>query len=72
MGLGADFQAELWRGIDLLLHTPEIGPVAHRDLRRILIRRFPYAVYYLIRGQVIEVRACLHHRQHQTTKLRGV
>ena len=59
------------RALELLLQTPEIGPIAHHDLRRLLLRRFPYAVYYRINVPVIEVRACLHHRQHQPSRLRA-
>lgn len=56
--------------LDLLPETPELGPVAHRDLRRVLLRRFPYAVYYRIAAPTIEVRACLHHRQDRPGNLR--
>jgi plasmid stabilization system protein ParE len=62
-GLGAEFRDELWRLLELLLITPELGHIAHRDLRRALTRRFPYAVYYRITEQVIEIRACLHQRR---------
>jgi plasmid stabilization system protein ParE len=62
-GLGAEFQIELWRVLDLLVTMPEMGPIAQRDLRRVLLRRFPHAAYYRIVGTVLEIRACLHHRE---------
>ena len=71
MGLGAEFEQALWRALDLLIQTPEMGPVVHRDFRRILLPRFPYAVYYRLTAPVIEVRACLHHRQSRFPRLRG-
>lgn len=65
-GLGAEFRDELWRLLKLLVDTPELGPIVHRDLRRALTRRFPYAVYYRVAESTIEVRACLHqHRNPQ-------
>ena len=65
-----EFQQTLWSALELLVLTPEMGPVVHRDLRRILLRRFPYSVYYRLTDATIEVRACLHHRQRQIPRLR--
>ena len=31
-----------------------------RDLRRLLLRRFPYAVYYRLTEAEIVIRGCLH------------
>ncbi len=59
-GLGAEFRDELWRLLELLVETPELGPMVHRELRRALTKRFPFAVYYHVTGGAIEVRACLH------------
>ena len=50
--------------------TPELGPIAYRELRWVLTRRFPYMIYYRARSDVIEVRACLHHRQERPSGLR--
>ena len=69
-GLGTEFQLELWRVLDLLVTMPEMGPIAHRDLRRALTRRFPYAIYYRLAGDVLEIRGCLHHRQDRQARLR--
>ena len=39
---------------------PESGPVIHRDIRRRLLKRFPYGIFYrLVQGQVVVV-ACFH------------
>ena len=54
-GLGAEFQAELWRLLDLLVTMPQMGPIAHHD--RIV-------------GEVLEIRAFLHHRKDRTVRLR--
>lgn len=70
VGLGAEFQLELWRVLDLLVTMPEMGPIAARDLRRVLTRRFPYAIYYRLADDVLEIRACLHHRQKRPARLR--
>ena len=62
-GLGGNFRSALatvWRLLD---QFPGGGPEVHRDLRRVLVPHFPYAVYYRVVGSSIEVRGCLH--QHQ-------
>ena len=59
-GLGEDFLAALAVVCQLVSKFPESGPTVRGDVRRILLPRFPYAVYYRVVGDGIEVRACLH------------
>jgi toxin ParE1/3/4 len=61
-GLGGEFETVVDRMLSLLSVLPELGPEIHSGLRRVLLVRFPYALYYRI-ADVIEVRACLHLRQ---------
>ncbi len=62
-GLGWEFATELDAALGLLERAPEAGPVVHRSLRRALLRRFPYAVYYAVAADQILVRAVLHMRR---------
>jgi plasmid stabilization system protein ParE len=62
-GMGEHFRHELDRVWKLLEQFPHLGREIHRDVRRALIRHFPYAAYYRLVGDVIEVRACLDQRQ---------
>ncbi|MBC7367003.1 MAG: type II toxin-antitoxin system RelE/ParE family toxin [Undibacterium sp.] len=39
---------------------PELFPPIHRGLRRVLVRRFPYAGFYRIDAQTVRVIAVLH------------
>jgi plasmid stabilization system protein ParE len=39
---------------------PERFPVVRGTCRRALLRRFPYAVYFVPTAEVIQVIACLH------------
>jgi toxin ParE1/3/4 len=45
-GLGAQFHSELSRLIDRLAENPLIYQVAYRDIRRAMVRRFPYLIWY--------------------------
>jgi plasmid stabilization system protein ParE len=62
-GLGAEFHSEVSRVIDRLAETPLIYQAIHRDVRRALVRRFPYLVWYRVLGEVVTVLACTHGSQ---------
>ena len=63
-GLGWEFVGELEATLSLLQRMPQAGPEVHRALRRALLRRFPYAVYYALSPDRLQVRAVLHMRRH--------
>lgn len=62
-GLGDDFVRSLEQVIDLVSELPEAYPEIAVGLRRALLGRFPYAVYYRLEGDVLDVVACLHTRR---------
>lgn len=66
-GLGEEFEAELNRTLHLIESMPAAGRVVYRTLRRALMRRFPFAVYYAFGPDLIEVRAVLHQRRSPRT-----
>ena len=71
-GLGEEFLADLDATLGLLQRMPESCPVAYRDLRRALLRHFPYAIYYAIDGSLLDIRAVLHqHRSPVAWRSRG-
>jgi toxin ParE1/3/4 len=59
-GLGEQYRAELNVAFALLQQFSEAGPAVHRELRRLLVRRFPYALYYRLTDADIVIRGCLH------------
>jgi len=62
-GLGADFRSEVSKIVTILHETPLIYPVLYRVVRRALVHRFPYLLWYrVVRGNVT-VLACTHARQ---------
>jgi len=62
-GLGDSFVSSLEEIVDLVTALPEAFPEIAVGLRRALLSRFPYALYYRLDGSVIDVVACLHTRQ---------
>jgi plasmid stabilization system protein ParE len=62
-GLGDAFVGSLEQIVDLIAELPEAFPEIAAGLRRALLSRFPYALYYRLDGSVVDVMACLHTRQ---------
>ena len=59
-GLGDDFLAALEVVYRRLETSPEIHQVIEQNVRRALLRRFPYAVYYIVFPDRVEVIAVQH------------
>lgn len=62
-GLGSEFVLEPQHLIDLIRDMPDAFPAVRDPIRRALLHRFPYAVYYRATENGIEVLACLHMRR---------
>jgi len=62
-GLGIQFILELDAAIDRAISDPVIYEMQYRQARRVLLRRFPYAVYFVHRAGSIEVFAVLHQQR---------
>ncbi len=62
-GLGEDFVQSLEQVIGLVSDLPEAFPEIAIGLRRALLGGFPYAVYYRLDGDLVDVIACLHTRR---------
>jgi len=63
-GLGGEFLRAVAAASEYLSRSPESFPASRQRFRRILLRRFPYALHYeILDGQKVSVLACLHHRR---------
>jgi len=62
-GLGGQFVSTFDAGISMLRRFPEIAPIAHLEYRRLLIRRFPYGIFYIVRPSFLSVGAIFHLRR---------
>ena len=59
-GLGADFLASVEQALKSVQENPSQFPLIYRDIRRALIRRFPYGVFFAFSDQRISVLAVMH------------
>ncbi|MFC6279717.1 MULTISPECIES: type II toxin-antitoxin system RelE/ParE family toxin [Polaromonas] len=63
-GLGGDFLRVIAAAEEQLTRNPQAFPSTRDRFRRILLRRFPYALHFeLLNDQRVSILACLHHRR---------
>ena len=63
-GLGYDFSMEVHATIQNIVNHPNAWPVVEDDIRRCLVKRFPYGIVYSIEQGMILVLAVMHLRRH--------
>ncbi len=63
-GLGAEFLVAVEASLAAIEREPELHPVFYRRGRRVLLRRFPYSLFYIIQPKSVDVVGCLHTRRH--------
>src|SRR5688572_18297720 len=63
-GLGDDFLDCVDAALERIRRNPEAYAVIYKSLRRAMVRRYPYGVYYTIADQQIVVAGVIHARRH--------
>ena len=63
-GLGIDYLNTVDAALSGIQQNPTAYPVVHGKVRRRLVRRFPYAVFYLVEPSKIIVLAVFHIRRN--------
>jgi toxin ParE1/3/4 len=60
-GLGRSFRAAVDAVVQRMSASPRQFPVIHKNVRRALLRRFPYALMFVIEAdETLTVTACFH------------
>ncbi len=68
-GLGEDFLTCVDACVQAVCRTPEMGRLVHESFRRVLVRRFPYAVFYEYAENRVTVY-CVFHTSRDPEKWR--
>ncbi len=63
-GRGVYFLQAVEDTLTSVARDPDLYAKVYRDARRALLRGFPYAVFYILRPDLVEVIGCLHTRRH--------
>jgi toxin ParE1/3/4 len=66
-GLGSEFIVEIHAAIQRALQHPlaQVHLRRQPEVRRVLARRFPYRIFYIVRADAIVVFAVLHAARHE-------
>jgi len=59
-GLGIDYLSEVERAVVSITEFPETWPKFDGELRRRLVRRFPFGILYYIESEEIVIAAVAH------------
>ena len=63
-GLGASYLAEFETALEKVCAAPRRYPIERQpEIRRILLKRFPFAVLYRVINDVVQVLAVAHYRR---------
>ena len=69
-GRGQAFKASVKAAVTHLRKSPQAHPVVALEFRRVVVRRFPYALFYRVEADQVVVHAVFHTSQNPT-KLAG-
>lgn len=50
--------------LSVIAETPELYRRVRGDVRRVIFRRFPYALFYVFDGAEVVLLACLHEKRN--------
>ena len=59
-GLGAAFLELVEQSLGAIADNPTRFPIVARDVRRALLKRFPFGIFFRVRGEHIKILAILH------------
>lgn len=59
-GLGEEFLSCIEACVQRICRTPELHAKVHEDYRRVLVRRFPYAIFYEYAGGTVTIYCVFH------------
>jgi len=69
-GLGSEFTLQLDALVEHIAQSPFQFPEIGSGIRRALLGRFPYAVYFLVRARPVVIAVLHHHRRPDVWKER--
>lgn len=59
-GLSHDFLDEILVTLDVLTQQALAYPILHEKTRRVIVKRFPFGIYYIVKGQTAIIVAVVH------------
>ena len=57
------FVSDVGHALAAIQENPLQYQIVYRNVRRVMLRRFPYSLMYIVSGEDIAVLACMHGRR---------
>jgi plasmid stabilization system protein ParE len=61
--LGSGLYAEVEQALEFAARMPLAGVPVRRNVRKVVLRRFPYSLFYEIVGEAVHIIAVAHQRR---------
>lgn len=71
-GLGKKFTNAFIAATYRITESPELYPNYYNDVKRCIINKFPYSVYYYIDERKIVILGCFHFKRNPKTILKRI
>lgn len=71
-GLGFEFMRSLDAAVQSVKRNPLAYQNIYKDVRRVLLRKFPYALFYIEEENRIVIIACFHQKRSEIDWLRRI
>lgn len=65
--VASSFGIELESLYSSILEYPELYPTVHKNVRRALLQRFPYSVFYVIEPETVLIVGVVHQARDEST-----
>ena len=62
-GLGADFQVEVQKAVEQIQKNPNMFPLHRDDVRKCLVRRFPFTIFFQDLDEAVWILAVAHQKR---------
>ena len=63
-GLGESFLVAVEEQLENVAAFPDANRVVYRQIRRAVVVRFPYLIFYIAKAERVDVLAILHHARN--------
>ena len=63
-GLGESFLVAVEEQLENVAAFPDANRVVYRRIRRAVVARFPYLIFYIAKAERVDVLAILHHARN--------
>jgi len=64
LGLGKEFVEAVDRAIAVIVEDPQCWRIVRADVRRYVMPRFPFAIYYRLLEDHLRILTIKHHKRH--------